>query len=221
MAPESTKAAIAAAWAAGATMVELDVQMTLDGRLVVFHDAHLSRTTNGRGRLAKTSYRTLARLDAGSWFHPRFAGQRILLVSQAMRLIPRSRQLNLEVKATAQPRRVVKQLLPLTRPIRQRLLVSSFDRGVLQQLRAVALPSALICATRADRALREAIRLGCAAWHPQVSLVTPRRIANAHAAGVRVHVWTVDQPAEARRLRRWGVDGIFTNDPARLRKAIS
>ena len=66
----------------------------------------------------------------------------------------------------------------------------------------------------------EAIRLGCASWHPCQDLVTARRLARAHAAGLRVHAWTVDDPARARRLVRLGVDGLFTNDPARLARAL-
>src|SRR3990167_3043170 len=81
VAPESTRAAINAEVRAGAAMIELDVQMTRDGRLVVFHDDRLERTTNGSGRLRATTYARLARLDAGTWFDPRFAGERILLAS--------------------------------------------------------------------------------------------------------------------------------------------
>ena len=70
-------------------MIELDVQMTRDGRLIIFHDDRVERTTNGAGRVRRMRYAELARLDAGSWFARRFAHERILLVSQALRLLPR------------------------------------------------------------------------------------------------------------------------------------
>lgn len=203
-------------------MVELDVQMTRDGRLVVFHDARLERTTNGTGRVIETPYAKLARLDAGSWFHPRFAGERVLLVSQALRLTPRRMGVNLELKRTPHRRALLRRLLRVVgraRPGRW-LLISSFDPALLRPLRSTGLPRALICRTRADRALQQAIRLGCSAWHPFHPLVTRRRIARAHAAGLRVRAWTVDQPSRARRLIRWGIDGLFTNDPARLRRTL-
>lgn len=200
-------------------MIELDVQRTRDGRLVIFHDDRLERTTDGRGRLAAASYAALARLDAGSWRHPRFAGARILLVSEAIRLIPRRVAINLELKRTRDGPALIAALRRIIRRTgsRSRLLLSSFDAALLERLGASAFALALICRRDPDRSLRRAIALGCAAWHPEHRLVTNARIAGAHAAGLRVHAWTIDEPARARRLARWGVDGVFTNDPARLR----
>jgi len=217
-APEGTRAAIRAAARAGAHMVELDVQMTRDGRLVVFHDDRLERTTNGTGLVRAARYRALARLDAGSWFHPRFAGERILLVSQALHLAPRRMRVNLELKRSTRRPALLRRLRRAMRRARasRRVLLSSFDPALLRPLRSLRLSRALLCRTQPDRSLRRAIRLRCDAWHPLHTLVTPARIARAHAGGLRVHAWTVDEPARARRLARWGVDGLFTNDPARL-----
>ena len=218
VAPESTRAAIRAAVRGGADAVELDVQMTRDGCLVVFHDDRLERTTNGAGTVRNTRYTDLARLDAGAWFHPRWAGERILLVSQAARLIPAPMRIHLELKRTLRRQALLRGLLHVVRRARigRRLLLSSFDAALLRPLRKTRLAYALISRTDPDRSLEQAVRLGCAAWHPLHTLVTPRRIARAHAVGLRVHAWTVDDPARARRLIRWGVDGIFTNHPARL-----
>ena len=219
VAPESTSAALREAVRGGAHMVELDVQMTRDGRLVIFHDDRLERTTGGAGRVTSLRYPQLARLDAGAWFHPRFAGERVLLVSQAIRLIPPPVRINLELKRTAARRALLKRFVRVVRRARvgARLLVSSFDPALLEPLRRSGLALALLCRRDPDRSLRRAIRLGCQAWHPQVAVVSPRRIRRAHAAGLAVNVWTVDDPAQARRLARWGVDGVFTNDPARFR----
>ena len=222
VAPESTDAAIREAVRAGAQMIELDIQMTRDGRLVIFHDDRLERTTNGAGSVAAARYGDLARLDAGAWFHPRFAGARILLVSQALRLIPHRMRVNLELKRTARSRALLRTFLEIVRRARvsRRLLVSSFDPRLLAQLAAAGLSRALICRRDPDRSLHRAIRLGCAAWHPFHALVTPRRVARAHAAKLAVHAWAVDDAPRARELARCGVDGIFTNDPARLASAL-
>ena len=217
-APESTRSAIAAAVRAGADMIELDVQMTRDGRLVAFHDDRLDRTTDGQGRLVDQRYARIARLDAGRWFHPRFAGERVLLVSQALRLVPRSIRMNLELKSTPRRRAVLERLHRLIRRAgaARRVLLSSFDPALIS-VRSGRIPRALICRRQPDASLRRAMALRCSAWHPHVSLVTARRVAWAHAAGLRVHAWTVDRPAQARRLLRCGVDGVFTNHPRRLR----
>lgn len=221
-APESTAAAIRAALRAGADMVELDVQMTRDRRLVIFHDERLERTTDGTGRLARATLAQLSRLDAGRWFHPRFAGEHILMVSEALALVPPPVRVNLELKVTATPRALLGRLRRVLarRRARGRLLLSSFETSLLRPLRASGMPLALICRRDADRSLRQAMALGCASWHLFHTLVTPRRLARAHAAGLRVHAWTVDDPRRARVLIRAGVDGLFTNDPARLRRAL-
>jgi len=223
VAPEGTRAAIREAVRAGAHMVELDVQMTRDGRLVVFHDDRLGRTTDGAGALTAMRYAMLAQLDAGRWFHPRFAGEGILLVSQALRLVPRRMRINLELKGTSRRHALLRRLRRVVRASRvsKRLLLSSFDPILLEPLRAPHRALALLCRANPDRSLGLAIRLRCSAWHPHHPLVTRARIARAHAAGLAVHAWTVDEVRQARRLARWGVDGIFTNDPGRLMGALT
>ena len=220
-APESTRAAIVRAIAAGADMVELDVQLTRDGRLVVFHDERLERTTNGGGVVARWRYRELSRLDCGAWFSPRFAGERVLLASQALRLVPPPHQVNLELKRTPRPALLIQQLIRCLRWTRsaRRVLVSSFDTALLARLRAQRPRQAMavLCRRRPGQALRKARALRCAALHPHVSLVEPSLVRRAHTAGLRVHVWTVDGLEDARRLIRMGVDGMVTNVPRRLR----
>ena len=219
VAPESTRAAIQAAVRAGAMMIELDVQLTLDRRLVIFHDDRLERTTNGTGRVTTTRYTDLRRLDAGTWFHPRFRGERILLVTHVLRLVPHHIRLNLELKRTRNPAVLIRHFVALVRRQRavRRIVVSSFDPRLLHLLRRTRMARALICRRDADRSLQHAIQLRCVAWHPFHTLVTPRRLARAHAAGLRVHAWTVDELSRARQLLHVGVDGLFTNNPQRLR----
>ena len=218
MAPESTQAAIQAAVRIGVDMIELDVQLTRDQRVVIFHDDRVDRTTNGQGRVSRMSYAQLSRLDAGAWFHPRFAEERILLVSQALRAIPEPVRINLEIKRTPHPQLVIRKLLQAIRETATstRVLLSSFDAHPLRLLKGTRVPRALICQRRPDEGLDQAIALGCQAWHPRHSLVTARRIDRAHAAGLRVHAWTVDERSRARWLIRQGIDGFFTNDPVRL-----
>ncbi len=222
VAPEGTGAAIRAAIRARADMVEFDVQLTKDTRLVVFHDDRLERTTSGRGRLRERTYAELDRLDAGAWFHPHFTGERILLLSRAIRLLPPPMRMNVELKRTSRPRLLLTRVRACVKRlgVGSRILLSSFEPALLEHPRADRIARALICRRQPDTSLRRAIRLGCAAWHPFHTLVTARRVAQAHAHGLRVHAWTVDDVARARRLAQQGVDGIFTNDPARLRRAF-
>lgn len=222
VAPESTLAALREAVRAGAGMIELDVQMTRDGRFVIFHDDQLERTTNGTGRVARMTYLQLAALDAGSWFHPRFSGERILLASQVVQLLPSRVRINFELKRTVYGRILSERFLCLVRELRacRRLLISSFVPELLEPFVSTRIARALICRAAPDRSLKEAVRLGCCAWHPRHTLVTRRRVDQAHAAGLRVHAWTVDDSSRATVLVRWGVDGMFTNHPARLLRSL-
>ncbi|PIQ84237.1 MAG: glycerophosphoryl diester phosphodiesterase [Candidatus Omnitrophica bacterium CG11_big_fil_rev_8_21_14_0_20_63_9] len=222
VAPESTRAAIREAARAGADMIELDVQLTRDQRLIIFHDDRLERTTTGRGAVRAFTLAQIRRLDAGSWFHPRFTDQRVLSVQEAIRLVPARMRINLELKRTRTPRPLLRRLRALLKSsrVRSRLLLSSFDARLVKSLPDSGAMRALICRFRADHSLRQAITLGCASWHPFYKLVTRRRMQLAHAAGLRVYAWTVDDASQARRLIHWGVDGIFTNHPAALRHAV-
>ena len=223
-APESTEEAIRLAFRLRADMVELDVHMTADRRLVIFHDDRLDRTTDGHGLLRRRRYAELARLDAGAWFASRFAGQRILLLSQALR-VARSHRVNLELKGTAQPRQLIERVVRCLRQARAttRVLVSSFDVSLLARLRRAQprIALALLCRWRPRPALERAVRLGCVAFHPHASLVTPALVRDARAAGLRVHTWTVEDPRQARRLVRLGVQGLVTNVPDRIRRALA
>lgn len=84
-APENTIAAHEAALSLGARAIEIDVRMTADGHFVVMHDASVNRTTNGRGRVSKLTLAEIRRLDAGSWFGPQFAGERVPTLREALR----------------------------------------------------------------------------------------------------------------------------------------
>ncbi len=222
VAPESTASAITEAVRCRADMIELDVQLSADGRLVIFHDDRLDRTTNGRGLLSRAPYRELARLDAGAWFHPRFAGQRILLASQVLALVPKSIRINFELKRTPRKQLLIETIRRLlTRHHAwSRVLISSFDKDLILPLKGTAARLALITRHQADAGLSLAIEAKLNAWHPFHMLLNSARLQRAHAAGLRVHAWTVDTAAQAEKLIRLGVDGLFTNDPLRLRSRL-
>jgi glycerophosphoryl diester phosphodiesterase len=117
---------------------------------------------------------------------------------------------------------LIDQLRPLARfrSFSKRLLLSSADAALLKHLRALPFLLGIIAPRFARLSLQLAIRLGCYSWHPQYTLVSRERVAAAHAAGLRVFAWTVDDPKRAHQLVRCKVDGIFTNDPAYLRKTV-
>jgi glycerophosphoryl diester phosphodiesterase len=236
-APENTLAAFTLALRAGADALELDVRLTRDGAPVILHDATLERTTTGRGPLAGVDLADLRRLDAGSWFAPRFRGERVPTLGEVLDLARGRCGLNLELKIGGdgahhgRGRRLAPETADLARAVARTLarsafgellVVSSFSRAALTAARA-AMPRVRLglLASRTSRGLSAAHGL-LALWsfHPHRRLCTPRRIVIARRLGLRVLVWPVNDVAGMRRLAAMGVDGIMTDDPALARAGL-
>ena len=223
-APENTLAGFAHAAALGVRWVELDVQLSADGFPVVFHDATLERTSNGRGRLVETSLAVLRRLDAGAWFAPEFAGQSIPTLAEALTAISGAGLgLCLEIKADdsrgARTAEVAlaeaRRIWPLTVPSP---MVSSFARTAL----AVAVdaapdwPRGFLTDVLPEDWVAQARDLGCSCVHTRATGLDPQRVAEIKAAGFGLLAYTVNDAADAVRLWNWGVDGVFSDCPDRI-----
>jgi glycerophosphoryl diester phosphodiesterase len=233
LAPENTLAAFHQAigdW--GADMIELDVHATADGECVVIHDPTVDRTTDGTGRVDQMTLEELRRLDAGYRFTPdggksypfRGQGVRIPTIGEVLEALPETR-LTIEVKVGAAQR-------PLFEAIRRAGAAGRVIAGAAHdESRTLFAAYEGASSASINQAFRFYIlyRLGLARfWRPPVvalqipeswrgrQFLTPRLIRACHARGLAVHIWTVDEVAEMRRLLDWGVDGIMTDRPDRL-----
>lgn len=215
-APENTLAAFALAEAQGADGIEFDVQLSADGVPVVIHDATLQRTTDGRGKVAATAWPELSRLDAGSWFAPQFAGEGLPSLEQVLVWAGDRLRLNLEFKDPA----AASSLLELLQRFpASRVLVSSFDHALLEQLRAAAPGLAIGFLSESRfwrRHLERARRCGAVSFHPRLDRVSRPLLAACRSMGLAVFPWTLDELSPARRLRRLGIAGLFTNLPGKM-----
>jgi glycerophosphoryl diester phosphodiesterase len=199
--PENSIEAFQEARRLGADMVELDVRRTADGVLAVHHDPAVA----GSGPLATLPYRALHDI-------PRLEDAIEACLPAAV---------NIEVKNDPgepdwdESRAVATAVADLVaaRRLHDRVLVSSFDLGSVDAVRAAdpAIPTALL--TMRSDAVDDCVRHGHGALHPFVALATAELVTEAHDAGLAVNVWTVDDPDVMRRLVAIGVDGICTNDP--------
>lgn len=137
-APENSKAAFLKAVALGAKAFEFDVQITLDGEYVVFHDYTLERTSNGKGRLSEKNLAELKNLDIGSWFKKTLSEEQILTLEETIELLPKEASLNIELKRDKGDNRVFgEKLIELIKPIKERVLISSFDWELLKHLNSL------------------------------------------------------------------------------------
>jgi glycerophosphoryl diester phosphodiesterase len=224
-APENTLAAFRLALAAGAPAVECDVQRTRDGRLIVIHDQTVDRTTDGRGTAAALTFEEIRRLDAGSWFGPAFAGERVPALDEVLGLVRDRAFVFLEIKNGPMFYEGIEaQVADALRRhgMLEAALVMSFDHPAVRTMRAAApeVATAIIYnaglvdpAAAARAADADAV---CPSW----SLMTPGAVADAHAAGLGVFSWTIDEEAALRRCLAWGVDGATSNDVRLLTRVL-
>ena len=222
-APENTMPAFELALRQGADMLELDVQRSADGVLVVFHDDTTERW-DGRKRLASAcTLAELRTLDIG--------GARVATLAEVCAFArERTMPLNVELKALGIGAEVARMLH--AERVEELVLISSFEAGALREVAMASphLPRAYLMGHdtyRPDVRLREAWpllalrRLGALAWHPSAELpLLARLIPRVRRAGYQINVWTVDDVVEMRRLIALGVDGIITNMPDVLRGVV-
>jgi glycerophosphoryl diester phosphodiesterase len=213
--PENTLAAFDLALDEGADGVELDVRLNADGEAVVCHDENLSRVTAGRDgrRIRDLSSEACRHVDLGG-------GEALPTLARVLAWAEgRQALVNVEIKTRGGlgvgACRVVAELCRKA-PDPDRLLVSSFGAAcvLLQARTAPELASAWLFATQTSAWLSTRRALVAAAVHPSEALVTPRRMRAWHALGLRVHVWTVNDPKRALALSALGVDCLISDHPA-------
>ncbi len=222
-APENTLPAFSSALQLGADLVELDYLHTADGVPVVFHDETLDRCTDACRRfggekipLAAKTLADLRQLDAGAWFAPQFAGTRIATLKEALTLICRHSRSMIERKS-GDAATLVKLLERLD--VMDRVVVTAFDWPFLAECRMLA-PQLLLGAlgeeTLTAERLEQAIACGASIIGWGDRWVTPEHVKLVHSRGLRAWVWTVDDPARAAELIRFGVDGLISNVPGAI-----
>lgn len=217
--PENTLPAFEAAVAAGADMIELDVRLSRDGEFVVIHDARIDRTSDGRGPVAG---RTVAELRRYS-YHNGMKGCGFVPIPTLTETIDRvggRAVLNIEVKEDGSKRSGVEEKLVRLlreRGVVDRVIVSSFDRGILAGIRRAdgRLKIGLICDTRC-RGLREEVEaLAPYSLHPSLALWDEVMLRWARSRGMRIYPWVAHRREAVERCRSSGlVDGVMVNDLA-------
>jgi glycerophosphoryl diester phosphodiesterase len=238
-APENTIAAVDLALSQKADVVENDIQRTADGELVIMHDTTLTRTTDveqvfpDRAPYAVGDF-TLAeirRLDAGSWFAPDFAGERVPTLAEWVDAVGRRAGMLLEVKAPelypgieVDVDKVLRSLPEFNQALRAgEVAVQSFDHEWLRTYDRLApdVPTGLLFAGGPPS---EAQLADAATWaeqaNPALGDMTEATVDQIHGHGLETHVWTVNGGQDMRRAISWGVDGIITNYPQVLRGIV-
>lgn len=210
-APENTLQSVQIALDIGVDWIEIDVY-AVENDIVVIHDDTLDRTTNGHGAVMDHSLASLRRLDAGK-------GQQIPLLNEVVDLIDAKAGLNIELKGPGTAAPVINYLNDLLPPhwTPDQILLSSFDHTELQQakrLNPVFNRAPLYWTGEIDYDFVMG-NLEAVCVNPSLQMVTQEMVDEAHSNGLAVLVYTVNEKADIERMRKMGVDGIFTNFPDR------
>ena len=219
LAPENTLAAFRLGAQHGYRAFECDVKLSADGVPFLLHDATLQRTTPESGVASERSWSELSRLDAGGWHSRTFTGEPLPSLDTIARYCIRNGfALNIEIKPTPghneETGRVVAQhAAALWADEALKPLLSSFQPDALAAARSAepSLPRALLLDSLRDGWLAEAQALGCVAIVANHRVLDAPVIGQAHAAGLRVASYTVNEAAEAQRLFNAGIDGLITD----------
>jgi glycerophosphoryl diester phosphodiesterase len=224
-------AAFARAVELGAQGIELDVHLSADSVPVVIHDFTVDATTDGSGAVSGMSLAELRELDAGSYFDPAFAREPIPTLDEVLESFGRRLFINVELKTTSPgdnglERAVIALLGEHGLDRSESILLSSFNPFSLRRARKLAphLARGLLYSPDMPLPLRRAWFASLAphqARHPEYTMVDAPYMAWARRRGYQVNTWTVDDPAEMRRLVDLGVDGIITNVPDVLGRVLS
>ena len=219
LAPENTLAAFRLGLAHGYRMAELDAKLSADGVAFLLHDATLDRTTSGTGRADALSWRELAQLDAGAWHSAQYAGEPVPTLATIARWSRANDvALNVEIKPTPGRERETGAAIALDCKALWAgadvvPLLSSFAEAALVAAREVApeLPRAYLTDQLPGDWRERVQRVGCVAVDVKHTLLSRERVAEFHAAGLRICAWTVNDPARAADLLAWGVDTVITD----------
>ncbi|MCK5805644.1 MAG: hypothetical protein KAI66_22620 [Lentisphaeria bacterium] len=222
-APENTIVAFRQAIDLGAGWIELDIHQCAGGDFVVMHDTTVDRTSDGEGAIADLTLAQLRSLDIGAWRGAQFAGERIPTLRETLELVQRAGvHLNIEIKELSQGETSARQLAALLDeyPSQDGLqhVVSSFNLEALLDLDRIGaeVPLAYLGGKEGFEILQSAMQHGLPWVHLQYEGVSRDLVLRAHAAGIRVMVWTMDRGDLYAYFARAGVDKICTNDPGRM-----
>ena len=227
-APENTLAAFELAVYLGADGIELDLQLSRDGEVAICHDFNVDKTTNASGRVSDFTLSDLKQMDAGSWFSEEFSGETIPTLDETIERVGSRLLFNVELKTGAIRANGLEEKVGdiiQRRDFHSRVIVSSFNPFALLRMHRVdpRIDLGLLHAPDLPFYLRNPwLRhlIPFQAMHPEGKMADEAYMRWARKRGYRVNVWTVDSPADIRRLIALDVNTVISNRPDLVREII-
>lgn len=202
---ENTMASFGRAVAQGATAIELDVQVTRDRQLVVFHDVNVDRLTRGSGLVRYFNLSDLRKM----LLHGK---DRIPTLLEVLEAFKSKARFFVELKWTSEGIELVLDVLA-EQGVLHEALICSFDQKTLQEARKISSVASLAYLRWiiSEKDIAFGTELGLESINPNHGFLTERKVTEVHEAGMNVYTWTPDWSWEVRRMLRMGVDGVITN----------
>ena len=236
-APENTLSSLQVAIDMGVDMIEIDVHMSKDGEVVVFHDEEVSRTTDGKGKIHEMTLEEIKQLDAGSWFSPKFKGERVPTLREAIDLVHGNADILIDIKSKGHEfydnfAEKIVDIIDEKEDNKEWCIVQSYEQEYLEHaysrdstiqmkklmmgedesmLLSFYLNSKSFMTNRNKHHFFETI-------NPHYTTLSQRRVFRLHAKGYKVHTYVVNEPVEMIKMLNMAVDGIITDYPDRLVK---
>jgi len=226
-APENTIASFQLAKLHHADAIEFDVKLSADRQVVVIHDSTVDRTTNGSGKVSDLSLAEIKELDSGSKFDRQFSGEKIPSLRDVFEFIGDQLIVNIELTNYKSPMDgLVYEIKKLINEfgLRDNILFSSFYPSNLKLAQKLMpdIPCGLLTFPRilGKISMKLSNPRSYQALHPNIADVSEQLVSKVHSQGKRIHVWTVNKETEMDKMLKLGVDGIFTDDPQKLRSLL-
>jgi glycerophosphoryl diester phosphodiesterase len=219
-APENTLAAMERAIADGADFVEVDVQETADGEVVVIHDSDLKKIGGVDLKIWDATYEQLQGIDVGSWFAPEFRTERVPKLEQVLELCKGRIRVNIELKYYGHDERLEERMVEIveTAGMQSDIVVMSLKRDAVEKVQNMRPDWSIGLLTATVVGDLTAVDVDFLAVN--TGLATPDFVRRAHESGKEVLVWTVNDPINMSRMISRGVDSIITDEPALLRTVL-
>jgi glycerophosphoryl diester phosphodiesterase len=222
-APENTIAAFDKGVEMKADYIEIDVQRSKDGELVIIHDTTVDRTTNGTGYIKDLTFEQLRQLDAGSWKGEQFTGERIPAFDEILDRYHGKTGILIELKAPELYPGIEEQVAEeltkrnLDRPQNEKIIIQSFNFESMKKMNTLLpnVPIGVLTSSKAH-ATSEALKEFSAYadyFNPSYGIVTKELVGEVHALGMKISSWTVRSQEAADFLIEMGVDAIITDYP--------
>ena len=218
-APENTLAAFRSAYDLGADGIELDVRLTRDEQLIVFHDRCLNRTSNGKGPVNRSTLADIQSLNVGSWYSPQFKGEKALTLDEVFESLPADYLINVEMKAVFKGVRLIAQRVAEIVRRHERwdsTLVASFNPIALWELRRIE--PRIMRGYIWSRSHPYPIRSRCfgpfvqAQWYdPANDTYDPKVLDKIRRRGTRMLAWDVDFDSDLGKMASVRLDAAVTD----------